>query len=111
MEFVIKKMVAPRLVSLKRVQQGVLGRGEKWHMFNPTDNGRRVRLQSGLSVLLGTDPRLEGPCELGGLCSLLLAVTRVFSQERESKIVGQGAGISGARSGKQGPSAAPEIQL
>lgn len=98
----------PRLAALNRE---CWGGGENDTSLTPLINGCRIRLQNGLSILLGTVPKLEGPCELSGFCSFLLAVTRVFSQERESNIVGQRAGIPGAHSGKQGPSAASEIQL
>lgn len=57
------------------------------------------------SILPGTVPRVR--------CFLLssLAVARVLSQERESKIVGQRVGIPGIRSGNRGSSAAYKVQL
>lgn len=103
-------MVIPRLAALKGIQQGALGRGEN-DTFNPTDEWRQSEIAERAEHPAGDCPPAGSPCDRGGLCSFLLAVTGVFSQERESKIVMQSAGTPGACSGKQGRPAAPDIQL
>lgn len=80
-------------------------------MFEPTDEWRQSEIAKWAEHPAGDCPPAGGPCDSGGLCSFLLAVTCVFSQERESKIVTQSMGTPGACSGKRDCPAAPEIQL
>lgn len=95
MEFVIKSWSLPSLLHYKGLT-GSAGEGNA--TFNPRAEGTERLIAKG-----------SASCRVVSLSSL--AVSRVLSQERESRIAGQRMGAPGAHSGNQGPSAACEAQL